>query len=34
MLDPLTAAGCTPAEIKAMIFELFAAEKSFLKGYK
>lgn len=34
LLDPLTAALCTPAEIKAMTLELFAAEKDFLPGYK
>jgi alpha-galactosidase len=34
MLDPLTAAVCAPAEIKAMTLELFEAEKRFLKGYK
>lgn len=34
MLDPLTAAVCSPAEIKRMTLELFAAEKKFLPGYK
>jgi len=34
MLDPLCAAVCTPAEIKSMALEMFAAEKSFLPGYK
>jgi alpha-galactosidase len=34
MLDPLTAAVCSPAEIKRMTLELFAAEKDFLPGYK
>jgi len=34
MLDPLTAAVCSPAEIKKMTLELFAAEKEFLKGYR
>ncbi len=34
MLDPLTAAVCTPAQIRAMALELFKAEKPFLKGYK
>lgn len=34
MLDPLCAAICTPAQIKAMTLELFAAEKEFLPGYK
>ncbi len=33
MLDPLTAAICTPAEIKAMTLELFSAEKDFLPGF-
>ena len=33
-LDPLTAAVCSPAEIKKMTLELFAAEKAFLPGYK
>ncbi len=34
MLDPLTSAVCSPAEIKAMALELFAAEKDFLRGYR
>ena len=34
MLDPLTAAVCCPAEIKAMTRELFKAEKAFLPGFK
>ncbi|MBS0633749.1 MAG: alpha-glucosidase/alpha-galactosidase [Verrucomicrobia bacterium] len=34
MLDPLTAAVCSPAEIKKMTLEMFAAEKAFLPGYK
>jgi alpha-galactosidase len=34
MLDPLTAAVCSPAEIKKMTLELFAAEKKFLPGYR
>ncbi|MDR1190335.1 MAG: alpha-glucosidase/alpha-galactosidase [Verrucomicrobiales bacterium] len=34
MLDPLTAAVCSPAEIKKMTLELFVAEKQFLPGYK
>jgi alpha-galactosidase len=33
-LDPLCAAVCCPAEIKAMTLELFEAEKAFLPGYK
>ena len=34
LLDPLTAACCSPAQIKAMTLELFEAEKEFLPGYK
>jgi len=34
MLDPLTAAVCSPAEIKKMTLELFDAEKAFLPKYK
>jgi alpha-galactosidase len=34
MFDPLTAAICTPSQIKSMTEELFAAEKKFLPGYK
>lgn len=34
MLDPLTAAVCSPAEIKKMTLELFDAEADFLPGYK
>ena len=34
MLDPLTAAVCSPAEIRALALELFDAEKAFLKGYR
>jgi len=33
-LDPLTAACCSPAEIKRMTLELFEAEKDFLPGFK
>ncbi len=33
-LDPHTASICSPAEIKKMTLELFAAEKKFLPGYK
>jgi alpha-galactosidase len=33
MLDPLSAACCSPAEIRKMTLELFAAEKAFLPGY-
>jgi len=34
LLDPHTASVCSPAEIKKMALELFAAEKKFLPGYK
>ena len=34
MLDPLTAACCTPAQIKEMTERLFVAERRFLKGYQ
>lgn len=34
LLDPLTAAVCSPREIKAMTLELFEAEKEFLPGYR
>ncbi len=34
LLDPLCAAVCSPAQIKAMTLELFRAEKDFLPGYK
>jgi alpha-galactosidase len=34
MFDPLTAAICTPTEIRKMTLELFKAEKKFLAGYK
>ncbi|MBE2204330.1 MAG: alpha-glucosidase/alpha-galactosidase [Chthoniobacterales bacterium] len=34
LLDPLCAAVCSPAEIRAMTLELFRAEKAFLPGYK
>lgn len=34
MLDPLTAAACTPAQIKEMTERLFEAEKDFLPGFK
>jgi alpha-galactosidase len=34
MLDPLTSAVCSPAEIKQMTLEMFKAEKKFLPGYK
>ncbi len=34
MLDPLTAAMCTPSEIRDMTLEMFEAEKDFLQDYK
>lgn len=34
MLDPLCAAVCTPAQIKAMALEMFAAEAEFLPDYR
>jgi alpha-galactosidase len=34
MLDPLTSAVCTPAQIKAMTLELFAAEREYLPEYR
>jgi alpha-galactosidase len=34
LLDPLTAAMCSPAEIRQMTLELFDAEKAFLPKYK
>ena len=34
MLDPLSAAVCSPAEIRSMTLELFRAEKDFLPGYR
>jgi alpha-galactosidase len=34
MLDPLTAAVCSPAEIRRMAMELFEAEREFLEGYR
>jgi alpha-galactosidase len=34
LLDPLTAAVCSPAEIKDMTHELFKAERKFLRGYR
>lgn len=34
MLDPLTAAICSPSEIKEMTLKMFKAEKQFLKGFK
>jgi len=34
MLDPLTAAVCTPSQIRSMTAEMFAAEKDYLPGYR
>lgn len=34
LLDPLTSAVCTPAQIKSMALEMFEAEKDFLPGYR
>ncbi len=34
MLDPLTAAVCTPSQIRDMSLEMFAAEKAYLPDYK
>lgn len=34
MLDPLTAAICTPSQIRQMTREMFQAENAFLPGYK
>ncbi|NUN93146.1 MAG: alpha-glucosidase/alpha-galactosidase [Verrucomicrobiae bacterium] len=34
LLDPLTAAVCSPSEIREMTLKLFAAEKQFLPGYR
>ena len=34
MLDPLTAAMCSPAEIKQMALEMFEAEADYLPEYK
>lgn len=34
LLDPLSAAVCTPAQIKAMVLELFAAEHDFFAAYR
>lgn len=34
LLDPLTAAVCSPAEIKSMALEMFRAQKKFLPGYR
>ena len=34
LLDPVTAAMCSPAEIKEVTLELFKAEEPFLPGYR
>jgi alpha-galactosidase len=34
MLDPLTAAVCSPAEIREMTMRMFEAEREFLEGYE
>jgi alpha-galactosidase len=34
MLDPLTSAICTPAQVREMTVEMFDAEKDFLPGYR
>lgn len=34
MLDPLTAAVCTPSQIRAMTLEMFEAQQDYLPGYK
>lgn len=34
LLDPLTAAVCSPRQIKQMTHEMFTAEKDFLPGYR
>ncbi len=34
MLDPLTSAICTPAQVREMTVEMFEAEKDFLPGYR
>ena len=34
MLDPLSAAVCTPGEIREMTMKMFDAEQDFLQGYK
>jgi alpha-galactosidase len=34
MLDPLTAAVCTPSQIRDMTLELFEAEEDYLPGYR
>ena len=32
-LDPLTAAVCSPGEVRAMVLELFDAEAEYLPGF-
>jgi alpha-galactosidase len=34
LIDPLTAASCTPSQIKSMALEMFDAEQDFLPGYR
>ncbi|MFP4492860.1 MAG: alpha-glucosidase/alpha-galactosidase, partial [Puniceicoccaceae bacterium] len=34
MLDPLTAAVCSPREIRAMTLEMFEAQKEYLPGFE
>lgn len=34
LLDPLTAAACSPAQVRDMTLEMFDAEAAFLPGYK
>jgi len=34
MLDPLTSAMCSPAQIREMTLEMFKAEKEFLPDYR
>jgi alpha-galactosidase len=34
LLDPLTAAVCSPAEIRSMTLEMFQAEQEFLGDYR
>jgi alpha-galactosidase len=34
LLDPLTAAVLSPAEIRAMVLEMFEAERRYLPGYR
>jgi alpha-galactosidase len=34
MLDPLTAAACSPAQIKEMVLKLFKEQEQYLPGFK